>query len=104
VLNLPALNTGLGWNLTNLASGTLSVVAAVPPQFGSISYTTNGGLQLSATGAAGVNYNLEATTNLASPITWVFVTNAVAGANGLLQFPNLPATYSQQFYIITSSQ
>jgi len=104
-LNLPALNTGLGWNSNSLAGGTLSVIAAVPPQFGSIAQTSGGTLQFSATGAAGVNYELEAATNLAPPITWIYVTNAVAGANGVLQFPNLSDTNSpQQFYRIISIQ
>ena len=104
-LNLPALNTGLGWNSNSLANGTLSVIAAVPPQFGSVSQTSDGTLQFSATGAAGVNYELDTATNLAPPITWIYVTNAVAGTNGMLQFPNLSDTnFPQQFYRIISIQ
>jgi autotransporter-associated beta strand protein len=105
VLNLPALNTGLGWNSNSLARGTLSVIAVVPPQFGAISQSSDGNFQFSATGAASVNYELDAATNLAPPVTWTYVTNAVAGTNGLFQFSDLSATnFPQRFYRIIPTQ
>ena len=58
-----------------------------------------------STGAAGETYELDATTNLAPPIPWVFVTNAVADQNGLFQLWDLSATnFPQRFYRITGSQ
>jgi hypothetical protein len=52
-----------------------------------------------------VTYELDATTNLAPPIPWIFVTNAVADQNGLFQLWDLSATnFPQRFYRITGSQ
>ena len=104
-LNLPSLGAGLAWNTNVLASGMLSVVATVPPQFGPMAQTGDGNFQFAGTGAAGVTYELDAVTNLSPPIFWLFVTNAVADQNGLFQFWDLQATnFPQRFYRITSSQ
>ena len=62
------------------------------------------GFSLAGTGAAGVAYELDAATNLSSPINWVFVTNAVAGQDGLFQFIDTQAAaYPKRFYRIKSS-
>jgi autotransporter-associated beta strand protein len=104
-LNLPALGAGLAWNTNALTNGTLSVIATVPPQFGPMTQTSDGNFQFSGTGAAGVTYELDAATNLAPPIFWLFVTNAVADQNGLFQLWDLTATnFPQRFYRVTSGQ
>jgi autotransporter-associated beta strand protein len=99
---LPTLGTGLGWNTTNLAvNGTLSVIATASPQFSSVAQRGDGNFQFSGTGAAGVTNELDAATNLFSPIVWLFVTNAVADQFGLFQLVDLQATnFSQRFYRI----
>jgi hypothetical protein len=106
--NLPALGTGLAWNTDSLTNGVLSVVATVPPQFsplGAIAQTSDGNFQFGGSGAAGVTYELDAATNLSSPIFWFFITNTVADQNGQFQFTDLSATNcSQRFYRITSGQ
>jgi hypothetical protein len=104
-LNLPSLGTGLAWNTNALTNGTLSVIATVGPQFSTMNQTSDGNFQFSGAGAAGVTYELDAATNLAPPIPWLFVTNAVADQNGLFQLWDLSATnFSQRFYRITSGQ
>jgi autotransporter-associated beta strand protein len=103
--NLPPLGTGLAWDTTTLTNGILTVIATVPPQFGSIAQSGDGNFQFSGSGAAGVTYELDAATDLASPILWLFVTNTVADQNGLFQFQDLSATnFPQRFYRITSGQ
>jgi autotransporter-associated beta strand protein len=104
-LNPPAPGIGLAWNTTSLTNGVLSVVATVPPQFGSIAQLGDGNFQFGGSGAAGVSYELDAATNLASPIDWSFVTNAVADQNGSFQFADLQATnFPQRFYRIIANQ
>ena len=46
----------------------------------------DGNFQFNGNGAAGVTYELDAATDLMPPVLWMFVTNAVAGQNGLFQF------------------
>jgi autotransporter-associated beta strand protein len=103
--NLPPLGAGLAWNTDSLTNGVLSVVATVPPQFGSLAQMNDGNFQLAGSGAAGVTYELDAATDLTPPIVWSFVTNAVADQNGLFQFADLQATnFPQRFYRIMSNQ
>jgi autotransporter-associated beta strand protein len=104
--NLPPLGTGLGWITTNLIlNGTLSVIATASPRFSSVTQRSDGNFQFSGTGAAGVTYDLEATTNLAPPIVWQFAANTVADQSGLFQFVDLQATnFSQRFYCILALQ
>ena len=67
--------------------------------------TGDGNFQFSGSGAAGVTYELDATTNLFLPINWIFVTNAVADQNCEFQFWDLSATnFPQRFYRIISGQ
>jgi autotransporter-associated beta strand protein len=104
-LNLPSLGTGLAWNTNALTNGTLSVIATVGPQFGGINQTSDGNFHFAGTGAAGVTCELDAATNLAPPIVWDFVTNAVADQNGLFDLWDLSATnFVQRFYRIISNQ
>jgi autotransporter-associated beta strand protein len=94
--------TGLAWNTTNFTvNGTLSIVATASPQFDSVAQQDDGNFQFNGTGAAGVTYELDAATNLAPPINWSFVTNAVANQSGFFQFEDLQATnFHQRFYRI----
>jgi fibronectin-binding autotransporter adhesin len=104
-LNLPSLGTGLAWNTNALTNGVLSVIATVGPQFSGLNQTSDGNFHFAGTGAAGVTYELDAVTNLAPPILWMFVTNAVAGQNGLFDLWDLSATnFPQRYYRIISNQ
>jgi autotransporter-associated beta strand protein len=104
-LNLPALGAGLAWNTNGLTNGMLSVIATVGPQFSGLNQTSDGNFHFAGAGAAGVTYELDAATNLAPPIPWMFVTNAVAGLNGLFDLWDLSATnFSQRYYRIISNQ
>ncbi len=104
-LNLPSLGTGLAWNTNALTNGFLSVIATVGPQFNGLNQTSDGNFHFAGAGAAGVTYELDAATNLAPPIPWMFVTNAVADQNGLFDLWDLSATnFVQRFYHIISNQ
>ena len=86
-------------------NGTLSVIATASPQFISVVQRGDGNFQFAGTGAAGVTNELDAATNLFSPIIWLFVTNAVADQSGLFQLVDLQATnFPQRFYRIMSTQ
>ena len=104
--NLPPLGVGLAWNTTNLTvNGTLSVIATALPQFSSITQSSDGNFVFSGTGAADATYELDAATNLQSPVLWFFVTNTVADQSGLFQLFDLSATnFPQRFYRVMSSQ
>jgi autotransporter-associated beta strand protein len=104
-LNLPSLGTGLAWNTNALTNGMLSVIATAGPQFGGLNQTSDGNFHFAGTGAAGVTYELDATTNLAPPIPWMFVTNAIADQNGLFDLWDWSATnFTHRFYRIISNQ
>jgi autotransporter-associated beta strand protein len=104
-LNLPSLGTGLAWNTNALTNEMLSVIATVGPQFGGLNQTSDGNFHFAGTGAAGVTYELDAATNLAPPVSWMFVTNGVADQNGLFDLWDLSATnFAQRFYRIISNQ
>ena len=73
--------------------------SSLPPQITSVGFTTNGFVQI--TGQAGSNslFEIEAASNLNSPIFWQrLVTNTADGA-GLFQFTdtNAPA-FPMRFY------
>jgi hypothetical protein len=105
-LNLPTLGTGLAWNTTNLnVNGTLSVIVTAVPQFTAIVPAADGNFIFSGTGAAGLTYELDAATDLTSPIFWLFVTNTVVDQTGFFQMFDSSATnYPQRFYRLMSSQ
>ena len=92
---------------TALPVATLCRVISIRylPVFSGWNQTRDGNFHFTGTGAAGVTYELDAATNLAPPILWRFVTNAVAAQNGLFDLWDLAATnFQQRFYRITSSQ
>jgi len=103
---LPMLGAGLAWNTTNLTlDGTMSVVITAGPQFSAVVQRGDGNFQFNGAGAAGVTYELEAATNLFSPIAWQVVTNAVADQGGLFQLVDLQATnFPERFFRIMSEQ
>jgi hypothetical protein len=84
-------------------AGTNGMCAATPPRFGGpplISGTD--GVILSAHLRSGRNYELEASTNLAST-NWVVITNFTAGSDPTCWFTNQAATsLPRQFYRIVS--
>jgi len=99
--NLPSLSEGLFWNTTRLTNGILAVVA-VPPQITDIARLSDGNFQFAGTGAAGLAYELRATTNLTVPIEWVTLTNRPAGSDGMFQLLDLEATnFPQRFYRVS---
>ena len=64
----------------------------------------DGNFIFNGTGAAGINYELDAATNLSVPIAWIYVTNAVADPAGIFQLLDGAATnYPQRFYRVMSS-
>lgn len=102
--NLPPLGAGLAWDTSNLAGGVISVVATVGPEFTVMSRTGDGNFHFTGTGAAGITYELDATTNLIPPIAWEFVTNAIADQSGYFELRDLSATnFPQRFYRIMSA-
>jgi autotransporter-associated beta strand protein len=97
--SLPALLTGLAWNTNALTNGTLSVIATVSPSFSQIVPAGDGNFQLSGYGTALLAYELDAATNLASPVFWQFVTNTTSDVNGFFEFIDPQATnFPQRFY------
>jgi autotransporter-associated beta strand protein len=105
LVKLPALGAGLAWNTALLNSGTLSVTAVAGPQFGPVAQTADGNFHFSATGAAGVTYELDAAANIAPPVAWSFVTNAVADQSGQFELWDLQATnFPQRFYRLSTGQ
>ena len=104
-LKLPALDFGLAWNTNSLTNGILSVVATVAPQFKSIAQQNDGNFIFSGAGASWATYELDAATNLLSPIIWAFVANTLADVNGNFQVADLQATnFPQRFYRIIGNQ
>ncbi len=69
-----------------------------PSRFTSVSSGAGGSIRLSGLGAVGTNYTIMANTNLATT-DWLNVGNAVADANGALQFTDTNApNFRQRFY------
>jgi autotransporter-associated beta strand protein len=97
-LILPALDTGLEWDISGLTNGVLSIGPA-PPQIASFTPVVNGDFQISGVGIAGQTYTLEGTTNLTPPIIWDFVTNAIADSNGNFLLIDASATnFPDRYY------
>jgi hypothetical protein len=99
LITLPSLGAGLEWDVSQLNSGLLSVVAAAPPQIATIMQLVDGNFQLAGTGVPGVEYELHATTNLVPPIIWNVVTNSTADGSGAFQLIDPEATnFPRRFY------
>jgi hypothetical protein len=86
------------------SAATLTVSVPVPPTLGDPTVLGNGDFQLSFSGAAGQNYRVWGSTNVAlTPVTstWTLLTNGVFGA-GVEAFVDSDAgAYDQRFYLIT---
>ena len=72
-------------------------VTAVAPFYFTSAYFTNGGFQLSGVGAANFQYQVLASTNLATT-NWQNLGTVAADGSGLIQFEDTNATNGQQFY------
>jgi autotransporter-associated beta strand protein len=100
-VSLPALNSGLTWNVSTVNSdGWLRVVSNTPPVIGSVSLNGGGIVITGSGGASGAIYFVLATTDVAQPLAeWLPVaTNAFdAGGNFFFTNPIAPAN-PQQFF------
>ena len=80
-----------GWPLGSVVTG--------PPQILSIVANPDPSMQLNCSGGGGGTYLIQATTNLASPSSWITISTNVAGTNGLFQFTDTGVTnYPCRFY------
>jgi autotransporter-associated beta strand protein len=95
---------GLVWNTNNLAtSGILAVaLGTVHPQIGQLSVTDGNFILNGSGGAAGYNYSVLSSTNLALPLTnWNIVgTGIFDGFGGFLFTNTIGSQANQQFFII----
>jgi autotransporter-associated beta strand protein len=102
-LTLPSLPPGLGWSTNTLStSGRLSVIVTTHPVIGSVSLAQGGLVLQGGEGAAGANFYLLGTTNLAAPLTnWTrLLTNQFDGS-GNFNFTNpMPANAAPGFYLL----
>jgi len=93
----------LAWDLSQLNSGFVNVVAAggAGPVISSPKIV-GGNLILSGTGGTNNGtYHVMITTNLAMPLaSWSVLTNGVFDASGNFSSTNAVGTAKQQFYII----
>lgn len=100
-LVLPPLPAGLAWNTDALnTNGTLAVVVASQPVFGSV-FLTGSGLVLSGSGGvANANYYLLGASNLMSPLAaWARLLTNQFDNNGNFNFTNPPnPDWPQGFY------
>jgi hypothetical protein len=88
-----------------LAILTVSVPTNLVPGFASVARSSSGSVTLNLSGASGLNYVLEATTNLAVPNDWVPLTTNTPNANGFWQYTDTSATnYPFRFYRLLLSQ
>ena len=96
--------TNLLWNTNNLAvSGTLAVaLGTVKPQIGRIFLAGTNLVFSGSGGAAGYNFSMLASTNLATPLAnWPVVGAGVCDSNGNFTMTNsLSAGNLWQFYVV----
>jgi hypothetical protein len=71
-LDLPALGTGLAWDIPSLVgTGVLSVRKAMPQTIGGYRYDAEAQtIELEFTGNPGYPYRIQTTTRLTAPIVW----------------------------------
>ena len=83
-------------------NGTLKVIAALPPQFDTVSVLPDGDFQFTFSANNNDHYTLWASTNLALPFAqWTDLGSGTMGASPLT-FKDLGATnYPQRFYRIS---
>ena len=110
VLTLSGITTndtgGYSLLITNpfgAATGSVATLTVVNVPLTPVAIARNaGGLTLTFNGIPGVNYVLEAATNLHPPVTWQVVATQTAGTNGLWQFTDTGVSnYPSKFYRTT---
>jgi hypothetical protein len=105
-INPPTPGSGLAWNISQLNSGLLSVMAAAPqPVINGVAIAAGNLIFSGTNGTAGGLFHVLATTNLATPLTnWVALTTNSFNANGSFSVTNAitPGT-PQEFYLIEQS-
>jgi hypothetical protein len=82
-VSLPDLTWGLVWDTSKLMTEGLIRVTATPPLL-SYAASTNGAPAVQFQAWGGINYRLESTPNLASPVAWIPV-GVFAGSNSFIQ-------------------
>ena len=89
-LNLPPLGPGLAWDLNALSTGALAVaLGPVAPQFSAVSLAGTNLLLSGTGGAAGYNYSVLTTTNVAIPLTnWSLLSTGLFDGSGNFIFSN----------------
>jgi hypothetical protein len=100
---------GMGNNLdgqlgdgTNISTNRPKQILAVPGYNRVSAELVSGGeIRLSFVGIAGSNYALEHTFGF-SPATWQSIVTNTASAGGLVVFPNVPGTGSNNFWRVRS--
>ena len=98
---LPALSSGLGWDLSGLSSnGTIRVASLqTSPRIVSVLFMGQTNLQFVVPSLTGAKYVLETATNLSAPISWRrAMTNN--GSGYLLPFQNRTDSAPALFYRI----
>jgi hypothetical protein len=65
-----------------------------------LSANRSGSVQLTASTLAGINYVLQAATNLNRPVSWLSVSTNVAPADGLIVITNTMANPGQFFRLL----
>jgi hypothetical protein len=87
-------------------TGTGTVMVTIQPAYNGpsvnitgISTNGNGTVTIGFAGIPGLNYLIQAATNLSPPITWTTLSTNMAGTNGLFNFTDLNATnYTSRYY------
>jgi hypothetical protein len=89
--------------ITNVAGATNSASVALavsPPPSLVLSANRSGSVQLTASTLAGINYVLQAATNLNPPVSWLSVSTNAAPADGLIVITNTMANPEQFFRLL----
>jgi autotransporter-associated beta strand protein len=100
----PTPGTNLLWNTNNLpVNGTLSVaLGSNKPQFGQVSLAGTNLVFGGAGGAAGYNFSILSSTNLAAPVTnWAVSSSGMCDSYGNFIVTNgLSPNNQQQYYVV----
>ena len=96
-----------GWGGTNFQTVNISVTFPVnpTPNISSITPNLDGSFTLQASGAPGLTYIFETTSDILPPIFWQPVATNTLGTNGVWQFTDTQATnFQQRFYRLSLAQ
>ena len=78
-----------------------AAAAPVETKITNVAKLGNGSFQIDGSGGPGLTYYLQATSDLASPLSWVPVTSTVADGGGLFQFVDPEAVnHTKRFYSV----